>query len=284
MNQPYRYIEVHPQNGALGCELFGVNLAEPVRDEVMEEIHRAWLDHQVLFFRDQNITPAQQVDFARHFGELDTYPFIEPLPDQPEVVPIIKEPDNRFNFGGGWHSDTSYMPKPPKATMLRALEVPRRGGDTLFANQYAAYEALSPGMKDMLAGRRAVFTASQVHGSSGYYRKADHPMDMKKPQDAVERRVDHPIVRTHPETGRRALYVSVPHVERFRQMSREESRPVLEYLCGHAVKPEFTFRFHWRPHSIALWDNRCVQHYALNDYAGQRRVMHRITIKGDMPR
>ena len=280
----YRRIEVRPVIGALGAEVYGLSLADPIDEGTMEEIHRAWLEHLVLFFREQKVTPSEQVAFASRFGELDTYPFIQPLPDHPEVIPIIKEPENRYNFGGGWHSDTSYIKKPPKATMLYALEVPRTGGDTLFANMYAAWEALSPGMKDLIASLQAVYTADKVHGASGFYKNADHPMDKIKDKETIEQRVEHPVVRTHPETGKKALYVSMPHTERFKRMTVAESRPLLDYLVAHATKAEFVTRFRWRDGSLTLWDNRCVQHYALNDYPGERRVMHRITIKGDEPR
>jgi len=280
----FERIRVVPCTGSLGAEIGGVDLAKPLPDATFDEIHRAWLEYSVVFFRDQEISPADQVAFARRFGELDTYPFIKPLPGHPEVIPIIKEPDNRYNFGGGWHSDGSYQREPPKATMLYARDVPERGGDTLFANMHAAYDALSPGMKALLDGLVAVFTASKVHGDAGFYRKADHAMEKIKDEVKVEERHDHPVVRTHPETGRKALYVSLPHTERFRKMTAEESRPLLDYLIAHSTKAEFVTRFAWRVGSLALWDNRSVQHYALNDYQGHRREMHRITVKGDEPR
>ncbi|MDH5673352.1 MAG: TauD/TfdA family dioxygenase [Myxococcales bacterium] len=279
-----RHIQVEPSGQGLGAEVVGLDLSAALAADVFEEVYRAWLEHQVLYFRDQKLSPAAQAAFGRRFGELDTYPFIEPLAEQPEIIPIIKEPQTRFNFGGGWHSDTSYQPKPPKATMLLAREVPARGGDTCYANLYAAYETLSPGMRRIVDGLQGVFTADRVHGGGGFYRNADHPMAMHKDEQDVTRRVEHPIVRTHPESGRKALYVSYPHIERFKRMTREESRPILEYLAAHAVKPEHTFRLRWEAGTLALWDNRCVLHYALNDYPGQRREMHRLTIKGDAPR
>ncbi len=279
----YQRIDVRPCDGALGAEIFGVDLAEDPGDEVTEEIHRAWLEHQVLIFRDQQITPAQQVAFAARLGELDVYPFLAPLPEQTEIIPIIKEKDTRFNFGGGWHTDTPYQETPPKATMLYALDVPTSGGDTLFANMYAAYEALSPGMKDMIEGLRAVYTAAKVHGRQGYYKNADHPMARLGTPERAEERYEHPIARTHPETGRKALFVSLAHIERLSRMRAEESQPLLEQLAKFATRAEFTTRLRWREGSLVIWDNRCVQHYALNDYPGQRREMHRLTLKGDKP-
>jgi taurine dioxygenase len=278
----YSRIKVEPASGALGAEISGVNLAA-LDEETADEIYSAWLEHHVLFFRDQRLTPAGQEVFTRRFGELDTYPFIAPLEDHPHVIPIIKEKDTKVNFGGGWHSDMSYQEKPVKATCLYAIEVPERGGDTLFANMTKAYDALSEGMHTLLDGVHAVFTAAKVHGASGLYKNADHPMDMTKDAEKEQARFLHPIVRTHPETGRKALYLDLPHVERLENMRVSESQPLMDFLYHHATQPQFTTRLSWRPGSLAIWDNRCVQHYALNDYAGQRREMNRITVKGDIP-
>jgi len=278
----YSRIKVEPCSGALGAEITGVNLAA-LDDATFEEIHRAWLEHQVIFFRDQRITPAEQTAFGERFGELDTYPFIAPLPGHPHVIPIVKEPGTKMNFGGGWHSDMSYQERPVMATLLCAIETPPRGGDTLFASMTAAYDALSAGMHTLLGGVQAVFTAAKVHGAAGFYKDADHPMDMTQDTAKEEARYLHPIVRTHPETGRKALYCDLPHIERLEGMRVHESMPLLEFLAQHATQPQFTTRFRWRPGSLACWDNRCVQHYALNDYPGQRREMNRITVKGDVP-
>ena len=282
-NAPYSQIEVVASSSPLGAEIRGVDVGKTLDARTIEEIHRAWLEHQVVFFRDQMLEPDQQTAFAAAIGELDTYPFIAPLPGHPHVIPVIKERGARFNFGGGWHSDTPYQATPPKATLLYARDVPARGGDTLFASLYAAYEALSPGMQSLLEGVRGVFTADKVHGKSGYYKNADHPMEMHKEAERIEERYVHPIVRTHPETGRRALFVSAPHIERFKGMTTPESRPLLDYLAQHATKPEFTFRLDWKVGTLALWDNRCCLHYALNDYPDARREMHRVTLKGDSP-
>jgi taurine dioxygenase len=280
---PFDRIVVEPTSGALGAEVLGVDLAR-IDDATFEEVHRAWLDHKVLFFRDQKLTPDDQARFAARFGELEAYPFIEPLPGHPFVIPIVKEPDTKQNFGGGWHSDMSYQERPVKATFLYAIDVPLRGGDTLFADMVAAYDALSEGMKRMLDGLRAVFTAAKVHGAGGFYQGADHPMARRKDAAREQARYVHPVVRTHPETGRKALFLDTPHVERFEDMRISESQPLMEWLSAHATAPHFTTRFRWRPGSLAVWDNRCVQHYALNDYAGQRREMHRVTVQGDVPR
>lgn len=279
----YSAIKVEPASGALGAEVSGIDLSAGLDDATFEEIHRAWLEHAVLFFRDQHITPAQQTAFAERFGELEAYPFIESLPGHPYVIPIVKDENTKFNFGGGWHSDMSYQERPVKATLLYALDVPPRGGDTLFANMTAAYAALSPGMQKLLDGLRAVFTASKVHGAAGLYKNADHPMNMKKDGARESARFLHPVVRTHPETGNKALYLDLPHVECFEGMKVHESEPLMNFLVQHATQPKFSARFRWRVGSLALWDNRCVQHYALNDYPGQRREMNRTTVAGDVP-
>ena len=283
MSEPtYRRIRVEPTSGALGAEVGGVDLAK-LDDAVFEEIHRAWLAHKVLFFREQALAPADQTRFAARFGELEAYPFIEPLPGHPFVIPIVKEKETRYNFGGGWHSDMSYQARPVKATVLYAIEVPPRGGDTLFANMTLAYASLSPGMKRLLDGLRAVFTAAKVHGAAGLYRSADHPMTKRKDESREQARHLHPVVRTHPETGEKALFLDPPHVERFEDMRVAESEPLMSWLGAFATSPEFCTRFRWQPGSLAIWDNRCVQHYALNDYTGERREMHRVTVAGDVP-
>jgi taurine dioxygenase len=283
MTQPaYAHIRVEPCSGALGAEVSGVDLTH-LDDKTFDEIHSAWLEHQVLFFRDQKLTPRDQAEFAARFGELDTYPFIAALDAHPNVIPIIKEPDTKMNFGGGWHSDMSYQAEPVKATCLYAIDVPAQGGDTLFASMTKAYDALSDGLKGLLDGVRGVFTAAKVHGAAGFYKDADHPMNMKKDSAKEEARHLHPVVRTHPDTGKKALYLDLPHVERLENMRVNESTPLMEFLYAHGTQPQFTTRFRWSPGALAIWDNRCVQHYALNDYPGKRREMNRVTVKGDVP-
>lgn len=280
----YSRIKVEPTSGSIGAEISGVDLSPGMDDATFEEVHRAWLEFGVVFFRDQRLTPAEQMAFAERFGELGVYPFMEPLPDYPHVIPIIKERETQFNFGGGWHSDMSYVEKPPKATVLYAIETPSYGGDTLFASMTRAYEALSPGMQQMLEGVNGVFTAAKVHGATGFYGNADHPMAMKSDESKEQARWLHPVVRTHPETGKKALYCDAPHVERLEEMRVSESEVLVDFLNEFATSEPFTTRFRWTPGSLAIWDNRCVMHYALNDYQGQRREMHRITVKGDLPR
>jgi taurine dioxygenase len=273
-------IAVHPIAGALGAEIAGIDLARPLDDAAVAAIRRAWLDHQVVFFRDQDLTPPQFLAFARRFGEPNEYPFVKGLSEAPEVIPVLKQAHETVNFGGIWHSDTTYLERPPMASLLIAREVPPAGGDTEYASMYRAYETLSEGMRRLLDPLVAVHTSSLADTSRT---REDRMKDSARDDARAEYVAEHPVVRVHPETGRKALYVDVAHTERFGGMTREESLPLLRYLYAHEVRPEFTCRFRWRPGSIAFWDNRCVQHNAVNDYAGHRRLMHRITLVGDRP-
>jgi len=279
-----RTIDIRPVAGALGAEIFGADLSRDLSNRAHDKIHRAFLDHQVIFIRDQNLTPAQHVAFARRFGPLNIYPFVEGIAGVPEIIEIVKEPDEIKNFGGGWHSDSSYLDRPPLGTALYALETPDIGGDTMYADMYGAYEALSDGMKAMLAGLIGVSSAA-LRGSGGRAAGMKKTAAMKAvnmdQSDAIV--AEHPIIRTHPETGRKALYLNQAHTIRFKDMTEAESMPLIAYLCAHAVRPEFTCRFRWEAGTLALWDNRCTQHFAVNDYQGKRRRMHRATIEGDRP-
>jgi taurine dioxygenase len=274
-------VTVRPVAGAIGAELSGVDLAADLDDEVVAEIRAAWLEHQVVFFRDQDLSPERFLAFARRIGEIARYPFVPGLDRYPDIIAVTKLPHEHVNFGGIWHSDTAYLEVPPMATMLLAREVPPAGGDTLFASMYAAYESLSPALQELLAPLRAVNSSALADVSKTREdRIRDHEPDGGElpGYEAV-----HPVVRTHPETGRKALYVNVAHTARFEGMTEEESRPLLEYLFRHQVKPEHTCRFRWEVGSLALWDNRCAQHNPVNDYHGHARVMHRITLAGDRP-
>ncbi|MBV9665291.1 MAG: TauD/TfdA family dioxygenase [Actinobacteria bacterium] len=275
-------ISVSPLAGNVGAVISGVDLGRDLNESTVAEIRKVWLDHGVVFLRDQDLSPDQFVAFARSIGELDRYPFVPGIDGYPDIIAVTKLPHETVNFGGIWHSDTAYLDEPPMATTLLAREVPPYGGDTMFANQYAAYEALSPSMQELLAPLRGVNSSAladvsktredriaEADGSSG---------DEVRNFEAI-----HPVVRIHPETGRKALYVNVAHTARFDGMTEDESRPLLQYLFAHQVRPEFTCRFQWAPGSLALWDNRCVQHNPINDYQGYKRVMHRITLKGDRP-
>ncbi len=274
----YRHIEVRPIAGALGAEVTGVDVAQPLGAEVIAEIRRAFLDHLVIFLRNQALTPQVLLGFARRFGEPMEYPQLKGLPECPLVTPVVKLEHERVNFGGIWHSDTTYLARPPMGSMLYAVEIPPYGGDTLFANQYLAYETLSARYRELLEGLIGV--------SSSLKADASRTREDRLRAAGVERKVliaEHPVVRTHPETQRRALYVNVGHTTHFRGLTEEESRPLLVYLFRHQVRPEFTCRFRWAPGSLAFWDNRCAQHNPVNDYHGFKRVMHRVTLAGDAP-
>jgi taurine dioxygenase len=273
-------IEVHKIAGALGAEISGVDLARDLDDATVAEIRRIWLDNCVVFFRNQDLPPAAFLAAAKRFGEPIEYPFLKGLDGFPEIITVAKLEHEKINFGGVWHSDTSYLDTPPMATMLIAREVPPVGGDTLFANQYLAYEALSDGMKRLLDGLVAINASAKADVTRT---REDRLRDGGKAEARKDFVSEHPAVRTHPETGRKALYLNVAHTVRFKDMSEEESVPILDFLFRHQTRPEFTCRFHWEPGSIALWDNRCAQHNPVNDYHGYRRLMHRITLKGDKP-
>ncbi len=274
----YRTITVEPIAGSLGAEIVGVDLAH-LDDEMVAEIRQAWLRHLVVFFRDQDLGPDRFLAFANRIGEPVEYPFVAGLDGYPKIIAVAKLPHERVNFGGIWHSDTTYLGRPPMGTMLIAREVPAAGGDTMWSNMYAAYESLSPGLQQMLDGLRAVASSALADVSKTREdRLRDSGAAAPKDYEA-----DHPVVRTHPETGRKALYVNVAHTARFVGWTEEESRPLLLYLFAHSVRPEFTCRFRWRVGSMALWDNRCAMHNPINDYDGFARTMHRITLAGDVP-
>ena len=273
-------ITVEPIAGALGAEISGVDLTEDLAPETVAAIRQAWLEHLVIFFRDQHLPPQRFLTFARYFGDPIEYPFVKGLDEFPEIIPVLKLENERVNFGGIWHSDTAYLDVPPMASMLLAREVPPAGGDTLFANMYAVYEALSSGMQRLLDGLLAVNSSANADVSRT---REDRMKDNARAGAKAEYSAAHPVVRVHPETGRKALYVNVAHTVRFEGMTQEESAPILDYLYRHQVQPEFTCRFRWRPGSLAFWDNRCAQHNAINDYHGQRRLLHRITLAGDKP-
>jgi taurine dioxygenase len=232
-----------------------------------------------VFFRDQHLDPPQFLAFARRIGEPVEYPFVKGIEGFPEIIAVTKLPDETVNFGGIWHSDTVYLERPPMGTMLVAREVPPYGGDTMFANMYAAYDACSPGLRHLLDGLCAVNSSALADVSKT---REDRIRDAGTHDDR-EFVAEHPVVRTHPETGRKALYVNVAHTARFTDMTEDESRPLLRYLFEHSVRPEFTCRFQWRVGSLALWDNRCAMHNPINDYHGHTRRMHRITLAGDVP-
>lgn len=279
----YVHLIADPIAGALGAEIRGVALTDELSDDVVAEIRQALLDHKVIFFRDQKLTPEQQIAFARRFGPLEEHDFVAGLPDHPEIIRVVREADeSSMNFGGAWHTDVTHQECPALGSVLYALDVPPYGGDTLFSNQYLAWETLSPGMQRMLDGMEAVHTARGPFGPQGRSRSNWKNMQVETSEKALEEMV-HPVVRTHPETGRKALFVNRTFTVRFKDMTEAESAPLLEFLFEHASREQFTCRFRWTPGAVAFWDNRCVLHFALNDYTGFRREMHRVAISGDRP-
>lgn len=273
-------LTVSPLVGGLGAEIGGVELSQPLGDDAVAAIRHALLTHLVVFFRDQSLSPSGLVDFGRRFGTLGRYPFVDGLRDHPEVIEVTKLEHERANFGGVWHSDTTYLSEPPMGSMLFAVEVPPVGGDTLFANMFMAYERLSAGMKGLLAGLRAVSTSTKADVTRT---REDRIASAPGKEAGGVFEATHPVVRTHPESGRKALYVNPAHSVRFDGMTERESAPLLEFLFRHQIDPEFTCRFRWEVGSLAFWDNRCTLHNPINDYHGYRRRMLRITLAGDVP-
>jgi taurine dioxygenase len=246
-------------------------------------VRQALLDHLVIFFRDQNLEPAQQIAFSRRFGELDEHDFVKGMEGYPELIRLVREADEEgMNFGGVWHSDVTHMECPALGSVLYAVDVPPFGGDTLFANQYLAYETLSPGMKEMLDGLTAIHSAEGPFGPQGRSKSNWKNMQVETSEKALIE-VQHPVVRTHPETGRKGLFVNGTFTLRFKGWTGAESEPLLKFLFRHASQEAFTCRFRWQRGSVAFWDNRSVMHFALNDYNGYRREMLRSTIAGDRP-
>lgn len=273
-------LRVVPLAPAVGARIEGVDLSRTPGAGLVAEIRRVWLEHAVVFFRRQSLDPEAFIQLARLFGQIGHYPFVAGMQGHPEITQVIKHPHEIHNFGGLWHTDTSYLERPPMGSLLYALDIPPLGGDTLFSSSYAAYQALSPGLQAFLQGLKAVSSADKPDAAiTRVDRRRDRPGDAA----GVVTTAAHPVVRTHPETGRKSLYLSPGHVTHLQGFDPGESRALLDYLFAHMVRPEFTCRWRWQPGDLALWDNRCTLHNALNDYHGHRRVMHRITLEGDTP-
>ncbi|MFT5219998.1 MAG: taurine dioxygenase [Planctomycetota bacterium] len=281
MNRKYSTIEVTPLSPALGGVISGVDIAAGISDTQFADIRQAFSDFGVIFFRDQDITPDEHIEFARRWGDINVNRFFQASQTHPLIAEVRKEADQKANIGSSWHTDHSYDEIPAMCSILYAREVPAVGGDTLFASMYAAYDHLSDGMKATLLNMRAEHSSRHAFGEEAYAYAAD--VDLKgrlgntaaAMQDAV-----HPVVIKHPLSGRPSLYVNGDFTVKFEGWSKDESQPLLDYLYQHAVQNEFTCRFSWAKGSIAIWDNRATHHCALNDYHGYRRLMHRITIEG----
>ena len=271
-------IEVVPVSGGVGVEVHNVDIKSGIDAGTFDELRAAFVEHGLIFLRDQDITPDEHIAFAERWGEININRFFPRLDGYDQIATVTKEPDQTTNIGGGWHTDHSYDHVPAMGSILIARETPPVGGDTLFASMYTAYDTLSDGLKQTLEGMKAVHSSRHIFGEQSSYR--DTMKDrFSNPEDATQDAV-HPVVITHPESGRKALYVNPGFTLHFDGWTAAESKPLLDYLYAHAVQLEHTTRFQWAPGSIAFWDNRCTWHYALNDYHGTRREMHRITIEG----
>ena len=269
---PFETIAVDKLTPIIGAEITGVDLSKPLSNQQFDEIHRAFAENLVIFFRDQTLTPEQHLAFGKLWGELHIHPAAPHEPGLPPLMKIHADRNSSRANGEGWHSDVSCDELPPMGSILYIKQCPPHGGDTLFANMYAAYEALSDRMKAYLDDLTALHDSDHVYrGTYANFGVADKP---EYP------RANHPVVRTHPVTGRKALYVNRGFTTHIEGWTVEESKPLLEYLYQHGARPEFSCRFNWAPGSMAFWDNRATWHLAVNDYQGHRRLMHRITLEG----
>ena len=281
MKGKYKTIEARPLSPALGAEIAGIDIARGIEEKQFAELRQAYIDYGVIFLRDQDITPEQHIAFAKRWGQINVNRFFQAVETHPVIAEVRKEADQKANIGSSWHTDHSYDQVPAMGSILYAREVPSVGGDTLFASMYAAYDALSDGLKQMLLTMKAEHSSRHAFGDVAY---VDSDLDDLGGRlgntDAATQDSLHPVIIKHPLSGRPALYVNGDFTVKFAGWSKQESQPLLDYLYAHARQNEFTCRFNWRKGSIAIWDNRATHHCALNDYHGERRLMHRITIDG----
>jgi taurine dioxygenase len=271
-------LEIQPLTPTIGAEIRGVDLREPLDGATRRAVEQALLDHLVIFFRDQPLSPEEHVAFAKQFGEISIPPFAPKYGTKPELI-VLDQVHPKDEGADAWHSDNTFMPEPPLGSILRAVELPPLGGDTCFASMYAAYEALSAPIRRLVDGLRAVhdITKPLAKGIAAGHVTADlAELQRKWPP------VEHPVVRTHPVTRRRALFVNANSTTRLLGLGERENDALLPFLIDHVRSPEFQCRFRWEVNSIAFWDNRPTQHFAVPDYH-QRRVMHRVTLAGDKP-
>lgn len=281
----YRHIEVKANETGFGAEIKGLDLSAPLAPQTLEEVKSAWAEHGVVFFPDQPLELEALERFTEEIGPFGHDPFIKPMADHPHVLELRREPDEKAtNFGAGWHSDWSFQETPPAATLLHSKVVPPKGGDTLYADCTRAYEALSPAMKELLAPLNAVHSAILPYSKKGIFAQEKEKRTMQIiTSDEAEKMQSHPLVRTHPVTGRKALYVSPVYTVGIEGMSNEESQWLLGGLYQHMTKPEFIYRHKWRENMLVMWDNRSTLHFAEGGYDGYLRVMHRTTVAGEKP-
>ena len=271
-------ILINPTSGSMGVEIHNVDLSNELSDSLFSEIRETFIEHGLIFFRDQELTPDDHLSFAKRWGEININRFFAKVEGYDQIAEVKKDPDQKINIGGAWHTDHSYDQIPAMGSILLAKETPKIGGDTLFANMYRAYETLSNGMKKTLETMKACHSSRHVFGAHTGYAEASNQR-ISNPELATQDAI-HPVIITHPESKRKALYVNPEFTVNFEGWTVEESKPLLDYLAEHTTQQENTTRFQWKPGSIAFWDNRCTWHFALNDYPGETRLMHRITVEG----
>ena len=271
-------LKLIPTSGSIGVEIHNVDLSKELSETTFSEIRETFIDHGLIFFRDQDLSPEDHLRFAKRWGEININRFFARVEGYEQIAEVRKEQDQEMNIGGSWHTDHSYDQIPAMGSILLAKKTPKVGGDTLFANMYRAYEALSEGMKATLERMKACHSSQHVFGAEASYAEASSNR-IRNPELATQNAV-HPVIITHPESKRKALYVNPEFTVNFEGWTIEESKPLLDFLTKHSTRMENTTRFHWQPGSMAFWDNRCTWHYALNDYPGERRLMHRITVEG----
>ncbi len=277
-------LTVEPVAGALGATIRGIDLRSVSDPAELDGLRQALADHLVVFLPDQDLGLDDLERVTDLLGGRDATPFVDPLEDRPYVIRVIKEPTDALNFANAWHSDLSYLPAPPAYTLLHAWEVPEVGGDTVWSNQYLAYETLSGGLRATLEGLDAVHSAGMAYGTGGLLDQVKDltSMAIAPSAEAYAEHV-HPVVTVHPVTGRRALFVNPVYTTRFKGWTKEESQALLGHLYRHSINENFTCRLRWSVHTLAIWDNRCTMHNALNDYAGMRREMYRTSVTGTPP-
>lgn len=279
-----QYFTSTPLTGALGARITGIDLSRPLDEGARRALDDAFHQYLVLTFPEQQLAPPELLSLTRQLGGVGCTPYLTGMQDFPDVVPVVKEADERspLTFGASWHTDFSFQKLPPSRTILYGLDTPEAGGDTLFCNLYLAFKTLSPGMQKLLEGMTAVHSAIRSYGPDASLSEHMENMvinnDRKKPDE-----MEHPVVRVHPVTGWKALWINPVYTLRFKDMSQSESAPLLDYLNKHAVNPSFTCRVRWQPGTLTMWDNRCTQHCATSDYRGERREMWRTTVAGDQP-
>ena len=276
-------IVVNPLSRALGAEIEGVDLSQPLEDAQFKDIQNALFTFGAIGFRDQTLSHQNQIDFALRFGTLEVHPIVKGMEGHPEIIRMHKPAGTPASFGVGWHSDNSFFDQPSLGSVVYAETVPPVGGDTLFANQQLAYDMLSDGLKETLEGLVAIHSAKEAYTSPTALEKydSDGPISYKK-SDVIEKFVEHPVIIKHPVTGKKALYVNAMFTHHFKGWTIEESKPLLEFLCAHATREDFQCRFKWEKNSLVIWDNRVVQHAALNDYVDYDRTLYRVTVNGTM--